>query len=179
MVRIVRMDDWDRETGGWMKRTLRCDMKERFALHRKGDLFYVSMFRTTKEGRTFYELKMSQSAACAFSEAAVRFISQVVRPDGDWCIVTAPRRRHAEGYHLATDVCRKIAAGVNIRFYENAIQCTDKDRLHPEFFLLRPILEPNVIFYDDIITTGSTMVASYELLKDRKRVLPLIWINNR
>ena len=68
---------------------------------------------------------------------------------------------------------------MNIRFYENAIQCTDKDRLHPEFFLLRPVLEPNVIFYDDIITTGSTMVASYELLKDRKRVLPLIGINDR
>ena len=167
MVRIIRMDEWDREPRGWRRRTLRCDMKERYSLHRKGDLFYVSMFRTTKVGVTFEELKMSQSAACAFSEAAVRFISQVVRPDGDWCIVTAPRRRHADGYHLATEVCRKIAAGVKIRFYENAIQCTDKDRINPEFFLLRPIREPNVIFYDDIITTGSTMLASYDRYKQQ------------
>lgn len=167
MVRIIRMDEWDRDPGGWRRRTLRCDMKERYSLHRKGDLFYVSMFRTTKVGVTFEELKMSQSAACAFSEAAVRFISQMVRPDGDWCIVTAPRRRHADGYHLATEVCRKIAAGVKIRFYENAIQCTDKDRINPEFFLLRPIREPNVIFYDDIITTGSTMLASYDRYKQQ------------
>ena len=96
-----------------------------------------------------------------------------------WCIVTTPRRRHNEGFHFSTSICTKIAGAVKIPFYENAIQCLTKDRLNPEFFLLRPIKEKKIIVYDDILTTGSTLLATYELLKDREQLLFLVGINNK
>ncbi|RAZ94971.1 hypothetical protein DK853_32410, partial [Klebsiella oxytoca] len=44
--------------------------------------------------------------------------------------------------------------------------------------LLRPIKEKKIIVYDDILTTGSTLLATYELLKDREQLLFLVGINN-
>ena len=43
-----------------------------------------------------------------------------------------------------------------------------------------PIKEKNVIFYDDILTTGSTMLCCYRMLKEGGlcNVLNLIGINN-
>lgn len=83
-----------------------------------------------------------------------------------------------DGYHFSTDVCQKIAKAVEIKFYDNAIQCLTKNRIKPEFYLLRELKEENVIVYDDIMTTGSTLNATYELLKDKKIVLFLVGIKN-
>lgn len=83
-----------------------------------------------------------------------------------------------DGYHFLTDVCQKIAKAVEIKFYDNAIQCLTKNRIKPEFYLLRELKEENVIVYDDIMTTGSTLNATYELLKDKKIVLFLVGIKN-
>ena len=91
-------------------------------------------------------------------------------------------------HHTATETQRGLSffnlylyenwGAVKIPFYENAIQCLTKDRLNPEFFLLRPIKEKKIIVYDDILTTGSTLLATYELLKDREQLLFLVGINN-
>lgn len=79
-------------------------------------------------------------------------------------------RKFKDNYYVAMETI--------IPFYENAIQCLTKDRLNPEFFLLRPIKEKKIIVYDDILTTGSTLLATYELLRDREQLLFLIGINN-
>ena len=76
-------------------------------------------------------------------------------------------------------ICQMISDRLGIPFYADAVQCINRNRLDPEFHLLRPIAERRVIVYDDIITTGTTLTATASLLADRDFVLNLIGINNR
>lgn len=180
--KIVRMDDWDVVAKGpklLSDNVPRCDLKPREALHRIGNLYYISQFRRSKEGFTFREIKSSADYAAMFADAACKFISTFIGNTADWCIITTPRRRHADGFHFATEVCRDISSNLDIPFYADALQCVNHDRLHPDFMLLRPLSESRVIIYDDIITTGSTLIATNAQLGARDMVLNLISISNR
>ena len=66
------------------------------------------------------------------------------------CYLTG--RRHTGGFHFATAVCERISTTLGIPFYADAVQCINRNRLDPDFHLLRPIAERRVIVYDDIIT---------------------------
>lgn len=180
--KIVRMDDWDVVAKGpklLSDNVPRCDLKPREALHRIGNLYYISQFRRSKEGFTFREIKSSADHAAAFALAASNFLKIFIGKTDGWCIITTPRRRHADGFHFATEVCRGISVNLSIPFYADAVQCVNHDRLHPDFMLLRPLPERRVIVYDDIITTGSTLIATNAQLGDRDMVLNLISISNR
>lgn len=172
------MDEWDKPTLGWKKHERFCDMKPRVRIHRKGGFYYISLFARSRGGIPFAEIKNSGECAEDISRAATELILSMVQPDDEWCIVTTPKRRHFTEYHFATDICKKIARGLNIKFYESAIQCLTRTRINPEFHLLRPIEEQRIILFDDICTTGSTITVAYELLKDRKQVLCIVGINN-
>lgn len=176
--RKIRIDDWDKPARGWRKHERFCNMRPEVRIHRKGGFYYISLFNRTKEGLSFDEIKNSGECAEAIAASAIGFILSTVRPDDEWCIITAPKRRHVTGYHFATDICQKIAREVKIRFYESAMQCINRTRINPEFYLLRPIEEPGIILFDDICTTGSTLTAAYDLLKDRKQVICIVGINN-
>ena len=182
--KICRIDDWDKPEAvkckSWSHQERLCDLKEKVSLHKKGDIYYISQFARSKTGTSFSEIKQSEELASFFAERACEFLHRfIVGGCEGWCIVTTPRRRHYEGFHFSTSICTKIAGAVKIPFYENAIQCLTKDRLNPEFFLLRPIREKKIIVYDDILTTGSTLLATYELLKDSEQLLFLVGINNK
>lgn len=180
--KIVRMDDWDAVVKGpklLSDSIPRCDLVPREALHRIGSLYYISQFKRSKEGLTFREIKTSADHAAMFADAACRFLASFLGSLDGWCIITTPRRRHADGFHFATEVCRHISAALGLPFYDDALQCVNHDRLHPDFVLLRPIEERRVIVFDDIITTGSTMIATNAQLGDRDTVLNLIAISNR
>ena len=155
--KICRIDDWDKPEAvkykSWSHQERLCDLKEKVSLHKKGDIYYISQFTRSKTGTSFSEIKQSEELASFFAERACEFLHRFI-------------------------VGTKIAGAVKIPFYENAIQCLTKDRLNPEFFLLRPIKEKKIIVYDDILTTGSTLLATYELLKDREQLLFLVGINN-
>lgn len=176
------MDKWDvpasrpRLKGGNIPL---CDLSPRPALHQLGSLVYISHFKRTKSGTPFSEVKQSPDIAGLFAETVCNFIQRLVNNTEDWAIVTTPRRRHADGFHFATAVCEMIAAGLGIPFYADAVQCINRNRLAPEFHLLRPIEERRVIIYDDIITTGTTLTATASLFADRDFVLNIIGINNR
>ena len=172
------MDDWDRPSRGWKSHIRTCNMKERVRIHRKGGLFYVSLFARTNEGMTFEEIKESDECAATIAESATVVLESLLKPDDEWCIVTAPRRRHFEGYNFADAVCRKISEGVRIKYYEGAVQCISRDRINPEFYLLREVKEKRIIIFDDIITTGRTLEALAALFEDRKQIFCLIGIKN-
>lgn len=180
--KITRMDKWDipasrpRLKGGNIPL---CDLNARPTLHRLGMLWYISHFRRIKVGTPFSEIKQSQDAVARFADAAIFFLVQFINNTEDWAIVTTPRRRHADGFHFASEVCREIAKSLHIPFYADAVQCISRSRLAPEFHLLRPINERRVIIYDDIITTGTTLTATADLFADRDFVLNIIGINNR
>ncbi len=180
--KIVRMDDWDAVVKGpklLSDSIPRCDLVPRESLHRIGSLYYISQFKRSKEGLTFREIKTSADYAAMFADAACRFLASFLRCLDGWSIITTPRRRHADGFHFATEVCHLISDTLGIPFYDDALQCVNHDRLHPDFVMLRPIEERRVIVYDDIITTGSTMIATNAQLGDRDTVLNLIGISNR
>ncbi|MBP3537123.1 MAG: phosphoribosyltransferase [Muribaculaceae bacterium] len=180
--KIVRMDQWDTVAKGpklLSDRVPRCDLAPREALHRIGSMYYISQFRRSKEGLMFREIKSSGEHAGLFADAACKFLAAFIGNTAGWCVITTPRRRHADGFHFATEVCRRISGTLGIPFYVDALQCVNHDRLHPDFMLLRPIAERRVIVYDDIITTGSTLLATNTQLGDRDMVLNLISISNR
>lgn len=180
--KITHMDDWDvfpsqpRLKGGGIPL---CDLKHRTVMHRLGSLIYFSQFKRTKEGTSFSEIKQSAGMASLFAKVASDFIENLVGNMEGWCIITTPRRRHSQGFHLATAVCWGISARLRIPFHAEAVQCINRNRLSPEFHLLLPVPERRVIIYDDIITTGMTLTATAALLPDRDSVLNIISINNR
>lgn len=176
------MDKWDvpasrpRLKGGNIPL---CDLSSRTVLHHIGSMVYFSQHKRTKSGIPFSEIKCSADIALSFAETACSFIECLVNNTEDWCIITTPRRRHADVFHFATAVCERISIRLGIPFYADAVQCINRNRLDPDFHLLRPIAERRVIVYDDIITTGTTLTATASLLADRDFVLNLIGINNR
>ena len=176
------MDNWDvaasrpRLKGGNIPL---CDLSPRMVLHQLGSLVYFSQYKRTKTGTPFSEIKQSADVADEFAESACNLIRRLVNNTEDWCIITTPRRRHADGFHFATAVCERISIILGIPFYADAVQCINRSRLDPDFHLLRPFAERRVIVYDDIITTGTTLTATAALLGDRDFVLNIIGINNR
>ena len=171
------MDDWDKPFRGWNKHVRFCDMKEHVCLHRKGGLFYISLYRKTRTGIEYGMIKRDEEYAEKMAKDAAEFIRTFIRPDEEWCIITTPMRRNQE-HHFATAVIEKIAKAVKIKSYPDSIQCLNKQRVNPEFHLLRPIPEERVILFDDILTTGSTLTAAYSLLGEKKQVVCIIGINN-
>lgn len=176
------MDDWDAPA---YKPKLMCgdipccDMRPRMAIHRIWDNYYISLYRRSKEGVPFKEIKQSEEYAERFAVDVCAFLSGFIADKAGWCIVTTPRRRHYDCFHFATDVCRRVSEKTGIPFYDGAVQTLNKDRLHPDFCLLRQIEERKVIVYDDIITTGSTLIATSALFADREFILNLVSISNR
>ena len=113
--RKIRMDEWDKPTLGWKKRERFCNMQPKVRIHRKGGFYYISLFARTKDGIPFDGIKNSGECAEVISSAATELILSLVQPDDEWCIVTAPKRRHFTEYHFATDVCKKNRPGVEYK----------------------------------------------------------------
>lgn len=177
--KIVRMDDWDRVPAGQAKgKCLRCDFADALRLHAKYGYLYYSLFRRSKEGVDFDSIKQSEVHARIMAERACSLIDRLLLSLEGWCIVTAPRRRHFEGFNLSESVSGLISETKHIPFYKGAIQCVTKDRLNPEFYLLRNIPERKVIIFDDIITTGMTLTATRSLFLDREQVVCIVGIHN-
>jgi hypothetical protein len=86
----------------------------------------------------------------------------------NWTIITSPKRAHTErlGYHFASEVLKITSAETGITFLEDVIGAKDKNKLEPVFFQLKPIpKKTNLIIFDDILTTGKTIYATLEVLK--------------
>lgn len=176
------MDDWDTEVGKprlMSGKVPLCDLSHRPAMHRIWSTLYFSAFKRSKEGRTFADIKGTDRDVPLFVKAATDFLRLLIRDFSCWALVTTPRRRHDDQFHFATAICRGIAADIGIPFYDGAAATMNRDRLHPDFLLIREVPEPRVIVYDDIVTTGATLIATSELFADKEMVLNLIGISNR
>lgn len=79
--------------------------------------------------------------------------------------------------NFAESVCVSIAAKVGIPFYKDVVSAKNRQRVNPTFSLNEEITENNIIVYDDIITTGSTIDAVNKLLPE-KNCIYIIGINN-
>ena len=150
----------------WEERKRRCDLKDRVSVRRANGAWFHSLMKAGDKGIPLDQLKTPDNVKF-FAATALDFIREMVGwnlSGGGWCLMTTPRRRHAEGFHFATSVCVSLAEELSIPFYPDAASCKNRGRVDPEFVLNVEPEEKNVLLYDDIITTGRTVEAMRNLL---------------
>ena len=165
----------------WQETKAACDLKDKTALHKAEDGYYQSLFKAGKTGKLLSDIKCPENVEM-FAWTAVDFLTKSMGgnfSESDWCVMTTPRRRHAEGFHFATEICERIAEELRVPFYRDAAISLDRSRLDPTFEMRKWPEQKNVILYDDILTTGNTVKAIREMLYERGyTVITLIGIDN-
>ena len=186
-------EEWteDGETGeeteekgkAWSTRDTRCDMKLNITARIKNGRWYTSLYAVSKEGQTLEEIKNDKKREKQMAGDLVDYIRKAMGRNlaaNSWAMITTGRRRHRDGYHFATEICRKAAKQLGIPFYENAIECGNANRLKPKLSIQKKPEERNLILFDDIITTGTTVNRTAELLEgDGYTVITIIGIRNQ
>lgn len=154
----------------------RCDLVPRYAFHRSMDYGYLSCFKYSEEGYLLYDIKENEENMPLFADHAVKILAHLgLRHLDGFCLVSAPKRRHKE-HNFADGCCEIIAAKLGIPYYPDIIKVLNKNRTKPKMEW-EPPKEKNIIFFDDILTTGSTMLACNALM-DGFNVVNVIGINN-
>lgn len=167
---------WDKSTEA------RCNFDFRPRITPRAGLWFLSLWQKSLMGRTLTEIKSDPAEIPHFAEAVSDFLIKVLGPslsDGHWCICTSPKRRHKER-NFASLICEAIHERLQIPFYEDVAFCHSRQRINAVFTLNRLPDEPNVIVFDDFVTTGSTLKGMNELLRPLgKTLLFVAGINNK
>jgi hypothetical protein len=172
-----------RERKAWDKSTeARCNFDFRPRITPRAGLWFLSLWQKSLMGRTLSEIKSDPAEIPHFAEAVSDFLIKYLGPalsSGHWCICTSPKRRHKE-HNFATLICEQIHEKLEIPFYEDVALCSSRQRVNAVFTLNLLPPEPNVIVFDDFVTTGSTLKGMHELLlKHGKNTLFVAGINNK
>ena len=174
----------------------RCDFapnKVRIS-YRNPSFGIISLWKKSVYGRTLTDIKSDPDMVEKFAEGMNTLIRQILGhslSDGDWAIVTSPKRRHKER-NFASLISARLASLLGIPFYEDVAECHSKHRVGAVFTFgssfaerLRsknepPIKERNIIVFDDFVTSGATMISMRELLLPLgKNLVFFTGINNK
>lgn len=172
----VQRKAWDKSAEA------RCDFSYRLRITRRSDVNFISIWQKTIVGRTLTDIKSDP----AMVEVCAKHIVPVIRETlgaslnkGEWCICTSPKRRH-KARNFASLISERIAESLAIPFYEDVAMCHTRQRVNAEFELNVLPQEPNVIVFDDFVTTGQTLAAMKRLLeKYDKNLVFFSCINNK
>ena len=127
----------------------------------------ISLWKKSVYGRTLTDIKSDPDMIEKFAEGMNTLIRQILGhslADGDWAIVTSPKRRHKER-NFASLISARLATLLGVNFYENLAECHSKHRVGAVFTLGKEApKERNIIVFDDFVTTGATMISMRELL---------------
>ena len=127
----------------------------------------ISLWKKSLYGRTLTDIKSDPDMVEKFAEGMNTLIRQILGhslSNGDWCIVTSPKRRHRER-NFASLISARLAALLGVNFYEDLAECHSKHRVGAVFSLSgEPPKERNIIVFDDFVTTGATMISMRNLL---------------
>lgn len=160
----------------------RCNFDYRPRITHRAGVWFLSVWQKSLMGRTLTDIKSDPAEIPHFAEAVSDFIVQVLGSslsEGNWCICTTPKRRH-KVRNFATLISMDIAGRLKIPFYEDVAFCHSRQRINAVFTLGTQPKEPNVIVFDDFVTTGSTLKAMKELLLPLgKNLLFVSGINNK
>ena len=154
-----------------------CDLSDHLQLHKRDCFYYICSYHNTPKGIPISEVKTEPNVEL-FARKAEEIVRGMVqlRDTNDWCIITTPKRRHKEK-NFASMVATQLAKFLGIPFYDDTMEAHGRDRINPDFKLVKDIPESNVILYDDILTTGSTIRACVHLLNG-KNIVCVIGIDN-
>ena len=160
----------------------RCDFTQKIRLTRRGGVFFISLWQKSVYGRTLTDIKADDSMVQFFADNTVSLIRQIIGntlDKGSWAICTSPKRRHLVK-NFATRISEEIARQLGIPFYEDVAFCKNRQRINAEYTLNILPKEPNIIVFDDFVTTGSTLGSMYRLLSQYgKNLIFFTGINNK
>lgn len=153
------------------------DLRAQPQIYQRHGTFFVSSFHKTDKGVPISQCKQEDMVNffAEIAEALLHGILQLGSTEG-WALVTTPRRRHKQ-WNFADEVCKRLAERTGIAYHPDIAEAKNRHRINPELTLLKPVEEQNVIIYDDILTTGSTLQAMRDLLQG-KNIVAIIGINN-
>ncbi len=147
----------------------RCDFAENH-IHtatRSAGLRFIARWTRSTMGRTLSEIKADDNIIPFIADGMAEVVHDVLGHfllNGDWALVTAPKRRHKER-NFASLVCHMLASLLNVKFYEDAAICHSRQRVNAIFEANNLPPNRNIIIFDDIVTTGSTMLSMTKLCR--------------
>lgn len=160
----------------------RCDFQRKIRITRRSGIFFITLWQKSVVGRTLKEIKADDSMVDVFADSLAPLIEDIVGThldSGQWCVITTPPRRHTER-NFATRTAIRLAGLLTIPFYEGVCSCRTKQRMDAVFDVHVVPKEPNVICFDDIVTTGQTLLAMKRAFAPyNKNMLFFAGINNK
>ena len=164
---VKKRSSWDKTNEA------RCDFTYKLSLTRRSDVNFISIWKKSVYGRTLTDIKNDPAMVEFFAENITPVISDTLGyhlVSGGWCICTSPKRRHLTK-NFATLISERIGDELGIPFYEDVALCHSKQRVNALFEAKNIPLEPNVIVFDDFVTTGQTLASMKKLLTPLNRNL--------
>lgn len=172
--------DWRKKEGD---DTARCDLSvERIVVqpHAK-ELMVVSLWKKSLKGRHLTEIKEDDSMVDLFASKMTEVIRRVQGThldNGTWAICATPKRRHLTK-NFACRIAAKIGENLHLRYYEDVAISDSRERVNKVYTLGVLPDEPNLIIFDDFVTTGSTLLSMKRLLEPLgKNLVFFVGINN-
>ena len=174
--RVEQRKSWDKTTEA------RCDFQYHLRLTRRASTNFITIWQKSVFGRTLTDIKSDEAMVPFFVENLVPVIHEMIGyhlQKGSWAIVTTPMRRHKER-NFASLISEHIARELGIPFYFDCAHCRSKQRVGAVFDANNIPREPNIIVFDDFVTTGSTLLAMKNLLhQEGKNPVFIAGINNK
>lgn len=170
---------------GWHKpdtMEARCDLSiERLTMTPHASVPVVSIWKKSIKGRKLTDIKADDSMVVYFADHLTPVITRVLGNylrDGHWAICATPKRRHLT-QNFACRIAAEIGSRLQIPYYEDVAIAHSRQRVAVDFDLGTLPKEPNLIIFDDFVTTGSTIAAMKRLLDPLgKNLFFVVGINN-
>ena len=160
----------------------RCDFDYKLRLTRRSNVNFVSIWQKSILGRTLTDIKSDPEMVVFFADSICPVIREMVGYNlslGQWCVVTSPKRRHKEK-NFASLISERLGQMLEIPFYEDVAFCHTKQRVNAVFELNVLPVEPNIIVFDDFVTTGQTLAGMKHLLQPLgKNLVSFTGVNNK
>lgn len=173
---VQQSKSWDKSVEA------RCDFSYKLRLTRRSDVNFISIWQKSIMGRTLSDIKSDPDMVGFFADSICPVIREMIGYNlslGQWCVVTSPKRRHKEK-NFATLISERIGQKLAIPFYEDVAFCHTKQRINAVFELNVLPVEPNIIVFDDFVTTGQTLAGMKKLLQPLgKNLVFFTGVNNK
>lgn len=173
---VQQRKSWDKS------QEARCDFNYKLRLTRRSNVNFISIWQKSILGRTLTDIKSDPDMVAFFADSICPVIKEMVGYNlslGQWCIVTSPKRRHKEK-NFASLISERLGQMLEIPFYEDVAFCHTKQRVNAVFELNVLPVEPNIIVFDDFVTTGQTLAGMKHLLQPLgKNLVFFTGVNNK
>lgn len=173
---VQKRKTWDKS------QEARCDFNYKLRLTRRSNVNFISIWQKSILGRTLTDIKSDPEMVAFFADSICPVIREMVGYNlslGQWCVVTSPKRRHKEK-NFASLISERLGQMLEIPFYEDVAFCHTKQRVNAVFELNVLPVEPNIIVFDDFVTTGQTLAGMKHLLQPLgKNLVFFTGVNNK